>query len=131
MTGVEMLTGRALARVLGSFFVGVVVGVVGTGIHRLTQPWGLVGALAIVVVGGVLGRAWSGWAGILAVGLGVAAATGVLGSGGPGGDVIVAAQPIGYAWFAGALVVALAGALPRRWFRDDLASEPESLGDRP
>ena len=131
MTGVEMLTGRALARVLGSFAVGVFIGLVGTGIHRLTQPWGLAGALAIVLVGGALGRAWSGLAGMLAVGLGVAAATGVMGTGGPGGDVIVAAQPIGYVWFAGALVAGLAGVLPRRWFRDDVAPQPESLGDRP
>ena len=118
MTDVQMLTGRALARVFGSFVVGLVIGVTGTGIHRWAQPWGLVAALVIVLVGGALGRAWTGGLGIFAVGMGVATATGLLGTSGPGGDVIVAAQPIGYLWFAGALVVALAALLPRRWFSD-------------
>jgi hypothetical protein len=118
VTDVQMLTGRALARVFGSFVVGAVIGVVGTGIHRWTEPWGLVIALVIVLVGGALGRAWTGWLGIFAVGMGVATATGLLGTSGPGGDVIIAAQPIGYVWFGGALVVALAGVLPCGWFSD-------------
>lgn len=129
MTAVQMFTGRAVARVLGSFLVGAVIGVVGTGIHRWMQPWGLVAALAIVVVGGVLGRAWTGWVGVLAVGLGVVTATGLLGSSGPGGDVIIAAQPIGYVWFSGALVAAFAGLLPRRWFLDEPAGRRGSSSD--
>ena len=126
-----MLTGRAVARALGSVGIGVVVGVVGTGIHRWQQPWGLLGALAIVVVAGALGRAWTGWVGVVGVGLGVATATGVLGTSGPGGDVVVAAQPVGYLWFAGAAVVVLAGLLPRRWFSDDPTDVPAARRDRP
>jgi len=123
-----MFTGRAMARVLGSFLVGAVIGVVGTGIHRWTPPWGLVAALVVVLVGGALGRAWSGWLGVFAVGMGVATATGLLGTSGPGGDVIIAAQPIGYLWFGSGLVAVLAGLLPRRWFADEPAGRQGSPG---
>lgn len=112
------LSGRSVARLAGNLLVGLVIGVVGTGIHRAVQPWGLLLALLTVFVGGVLARAWGDWPAMLAMGLGVMTAVGVLGARGPGGDVLVAAQPVGYAWYGGALAVALAGLLPARWFSD-------------
>jgi hypothetical protein len=99
--------------------LGVVIGVVGTGVHRLSPPWGLVIALGLVLVGGVVARAWSGGVGMLAVALGVATATAVLGARGPGGDVLVVADVLGYIWYAGGLMVALALLLPRSWFSED------------
>lgn len=107
-----------VARWLGAAVVGAVIGVVGTAVHRAVPPWGLLLALGTVLAGGVLARAWAGWVGMLALALGVMTVVGLLGQGGPGGDVIIAAQPIGYVWYLGAAVVALAGALPARWFRD-------------
>lgn len=118
MTRVQLLTGRVLARLAGNGLIGVVIAFVGTGIHRAKPPWGLVLALVIVVSGGVLARAWAGWAGMLALALGLVTAVGVLGLRGPGGDVLIPAQPIGYVWYAGAAAVALAGLLPDRWFSD-------------
>ncbi|MDO8106877.1 hypothetical protein Q6348_06660 [Isoptericola sp. b441] len=109
---------RALARWAGMFLVGVLVGIVGTSVHRLARPWGLLLALALVLLGGVVGRAWAGAVAVLAVGLGVVTATGVLGVQGPGGDVLIAADGVGYVWYAGALVVAGAYLLPRSWFRE-------------
>lgn len=131
MTGVQILSGRGLARLLGAFVVGAVIGLVGTGIHRWMPPWGLLGALVLVLVGGVLGRAWIGSTGIMAVGLGVVTVTGLIGGGGPGGDVIIAAQPIGYAWFAGAIVVVGAAFLPRRWFSEAPARRTALDADQP
>ncbi|WP_372593318.1 hypothetical protein [Actinotalea sp.] len=127
----QIFSGRGLARLAGSFVVGAVIGLVGTGIHRWMQPWGLIGALVLVLVGGVLGRAWTGSAGVLAVGLGVVTVTGLIGGGGPGGDVIIAAQPIGYLWFAGAIVVAGAAFLPRRWFSEAAALPRDADTDAP
>jgi hypothetical protein len=119
-----MLTGRVLARLLSVGVLGGVVGVVGTGIHRLAPPWGIALALLTVFAAAVLARAWAGGAGLLALALGVFAVVGLLGGPGPGGDVIVALQPVGIAWYLGALVVVLAGLLPRRWFSDVPPAHP-------
>lgn len=119
MTAVIDLTdGRTLGRLAATLLVGVVVGLIGTVVHRWDQPWGLVLALGAVLASGVLARAWAGWAGMLLVGLGVVTTVAVLAVRGPGGDVLVAAEPVGYVWYAGALVVLLAGLAPRRWFSD-------------
>lgn len=118
----DLVTPRTLARWAGAVLLGAVVGVVGTGVHRMMRPWGLVMALVVVALVGVVGRAWAGWPGVLAAGLGVATAVGVLGAQGPGGDVLVAADVWGYVWYAGALAVLVAAVLPRRWF----AAEPRT-----
>lgn len=116
------MTPRTLARWAGSVLLGAVVGVIGTGVHRMARPWGLVMALVMVALAGVVARAWTGWVGLLTTGLGVATAVGVLGSRGPGGDVLVAADVWGYLWYAGALAVLVAAVLPRGWF----ATEPRA-----
>ena len=115
---VELLSGRVLARCAGSVLLGVVIGVVGTAVHRVRPPGGLLLALLLVLVGGILARAWNGWVTMLALAMGVATAVGALAVSGPGGDVLIAADTLGYVWYAGALVVALAGLAPRGWFSD-------------
>ncbi len=117
MTAVD-LSPAVLARWAGSLLLGVVIGVIGTGVHRMSRPWGLVLALALVLLGGVVARAWSGGGGMLALGLGVATSTAILGVEGPGGDVLVPADAYGYVWYAGGLMVAAALLLPRAWFRE-------------
>jgi hypothetical protein len=118
-TAVPLLTGRAIGRVLATGLLGLVVGVVGTSVHRAQPPWGLLLALACVLSVGVLARAWTGWVGLLAVALGVFAAVSLLGGPGPGGDVLVALQPVGVVWYVGALAVLPVALLPRRWFADE------------
>lgn len=114
----QPLTGRDVGRHLGLFLIGLGVGVVGTGIHRYSAPWGLLLAVATVLSAGVLARAWTGWSGMLVVALGVFTTVAVLAGPGPGGDVLVARDALGILWYAGAAVVAVAAALPRSWFRD-------------
>lgn len=122
MTVVDLPTPRIMARSASLLVLGAFIGVVGTGVHRMARPWGLVLALVLVALGGVVARAWVGALGVLAVGLGVATATAVLAAQGPGGDVLIAADMIGYAWYGGAVAAALALVPPRAWFRD---SRPE------
>ena len=110
---------RSAGRVIGAALLGVVMATVGTGIHRVNPPWGITLALLIVFSAAVLARAWARRSGVIA--LGVAVVLGVLAMGrlGPGGDVIIAAQPVGYAWLLASVVaVAAVGLLPRRWFSD-------------
>lgn len=111
-------TGVAFLRYAACGLLGVLLGVIGTAVHRWEQPWGLVLALASVLSGAVLVRAWTGWVGPLALAMGLVTTVGVLALEGPGGDVLVAAQPVGYVWYAGALVAAGAALAPRRWFSD-------------
>lgn len=105
-----------VSRLFGSAALGVLVGVVGTGVHRLNVPFGLVLALLVVASAGVLVRAWAGVRGMLLLGALLLITVVVMGLPGPGGDLLIVAQPVGYAWYASALVVAAVGLLPRRWF---------------
>ena len=114
-----MLTGRVLASAGAVLLFGAVVGVIGTGVHRAAQPWGLVLALATVASAAVLARAWAGGVGVLSLALGVFVVVGVMGGPGPGGDVVIALQPVGVLWYLGGFAVVPAALLPQRWFRDE------------
>ncbi len=105
--------------------IGAVVGLVGTVAHRApvvdlpALHLGLVLALLAVLAGSVLSRAWGGYAGLLGFGIGWVAVVQILSLEGPGGDVLVPGQVVGYVWiYGGLLVVALAAFLPRSWFSE-------------
>jgi hypothetical protein len=100
-----------------ALLVGGAVGVVGTVAHRQWAPWILLVSLLTVAVAGVLVRAWLGMPGLVAYALGWLAAVQLLALSGPGGDVLLPAQPLSYAWmFGGFAMVAVAAFAPRRWF---------------
>lgn len=114
------LTFRLVLRALGALLLGVVVGSVGTVLHRSTRPWGVVVCLLLVLAASVAVRAAGGrvMSGGLLVGLFLSVQ--VLSGRGPGGDVLVPADgAIGWVWAVGSLAVAVAVALaPRAWFAD-------------
>ena len=108
-----------VGRLLTLALFGVATGVVGTGGHRAFIPWGLVLALAAVAAASVLARAYAGLPGLVAFGIGWVAVVEAMRRVGPGGDVLVRAQPVGYIWiFGGMAVVAAASFAPKRWFRE-------------
>lgn len=112
--------------------LGALVAVVGTGVHRLNPPMGVTLALVIVAAAGVMVRAWAGPRGVVALGVGLVVVVALMGRSGPGGDVLIAAQPVGYVWYTGVLVVAAVGLLPRRWFSDEpVRRTGEVHGPRP
>ncbi|KGM13885.1 hypothetical protein [Cellulomonas bogoriensis] len=114
----EMFTGRMIVRAVAMAGVGVVVGVLGTAVHRGYSPWGLVLALALVLSAALLARAWAGWLGMLLLAVGTFSSVSVLAGPGPADDVLIALQPVGMVWYAGAGVVFLAALAPSRWFSD-------------
>ena len=108
-----------MGRAVGALVLGTVVGAVGTVVHRAYQPWGMVGALVLVLSAAVTARAWSGWVTWVAFLGGLFLAVQVLAQQGPGGDVLVPAGTLGWVWAIGSLAVAAAvGLLPRRLFVD-------------
>ncbi|MFD4994179.1 hypothetical protein ACFWH7_21040 [Cellulosimicrobium cellulans] len=123
-TGMGRLVGRGVACAL----VGVIVGLVGTVAHRahllgVDLPegvgLGIVLALLTVLVAGTLARAGGGMAGLLGYGIGWVVVVQLLSLEGPGGDVLVPSEPVGYVWiYGGLLVVAAVAFLPRSWFSD-------------
>jgi Family of unknown function (DUF6113) len=99
--------------------LGVLVGVVGTVVHRQWAPWILLVALLTVAVAGVMVRAWVSTLGLVPYGIGWLVAVQVLATTGPGGDVLMPAQAVSYAWMiAGMVMIAVAAFAPHRWFRD-------------
>lgn len=108
-------------RVLATIPVGLVVGLVGTFMHRSVEPFGLVLGLATVMAAGVFSRASAGLWGAVAYAATWAVAVQVLSLQGPGGDILVPAATVGYVWTYGGLLAALAPLMaPARWFLDDL-----------
>jgi hypothetical protein len=117
---VPTLTPRLVLRTAGFLLLGVLVGAVGTVMHRSVRPWGVVVCLLLVLAAAVTARAASGWLASVGLLVGLFASVQVLSGRGPGGDVLVPADgAVGWVWAVGSLVVALAAALaPRAWFAD-------------
>jgi len=120
VTSVQPITGGALVRAAFALVLGAVVGTVGTVAHRAYQPWGVVGALALVLLAAIAVRAWSGFVALVGYAGGLFLLVQVLSQRGPGGDVLVpAGSVIGWVWIGGAAVMVGAAAFaPRRWFSD-------------
>lgn len=100
--------------------LGVVVGAVGTVMHRSLAPWGLVLGLLVVVSAATFARAWQGATGTALFAAGWFATVLVLWQRGPGGDLLVPdLGPWGTVWIlGGALAAALPLLAPSRWFED-------------
>ncbi|WP_268532377.1 hypothetical protein ACT17Q_12605 [Cellulomonas sp. CW35] len=121
----QPLTPQTLVRALLSFVLGLLIGALGTVVHRGAMPWGLLAGLALVLAASVMVRAWAGWPAYVGLVGGVFLAVVVLARTGPGGDVLlpggdrVNAPWLGLAWLGGVVVALALGALaPRRWFDD-------------
>lgn len=121
----QPLTPQTIVRALVSFVLALVVGALGTVVHRGMVPWGLLASLALVLSAAVMVRAWGGWVPYVGFAGGVVLAVQVLAQTGPGGDVLVPGGDnvntpwIGGVWIGGAIVMLVLGALaPRTWFDD-------------
>ncbi|HEY0117607.1 MAG TPA: hypothetical protein VGC04_02380 [Cellulomonas sp.] len=114
------LTAAVLGKAVATLVLGLVVGAVGTVMHRWHEPWGVVACLALVVAAAVTSRAWAGWPTWIAYAGGVFFAVQALSQTGPGGDVLIpSGQVIGWVWVIGSIGLALViGLLPARLFRD-------------
>lgn len=112
---------RSVAGVV-AVVLGVLVAGCATLLHRAEAaglPAGLLAALATVLVGAVLARAVADGAGVFLYGLATLLTILLMTYYVPGGDLILTAEPVSYAWIVGAPVVAAAAMLtPRSWYAD-------------
>lgn len=128
--GVQPLTAAVLGKAVLTLACGVLVGAVGTVMHRASPPWGLLGALALALTASVTARAWAGWVTWVGYLGGLFFAVQALAQTGPGGDLMVpAGEAIGWVWVVGSLVLALGvGLLPARLFTDGPAEPRRTAG---
>ncbi|MDR1188115.1 MAG: hypothetical protein LBK95_11785 [Bifidobacteriaceae bacterium] len=81
-------------------------------------PLGMILALLGVVGWAVTSRALAGWAGLFGAAAGAFVASQASALPGPGGDLFVQGDVIGFAWaIAAPLVTLIAAFLPHKWFR--------------
>ncbi len=113
----QPLSTALLGRGAVTFLLGVVVGVLGTLMHRAVRPWGLALCVLLVLVAVLTARAWGGWVTYVGAVGGLFLAVTLLAGEGPGGDVLVPGTDLwGIGWLGGAAVAVVAVALlPRRW----------------
>lgn len=105
-------------QVFACVLLGGVVAVVGTGVHRVNQPWGLVLAYLTVFSAAVLARAWGRVSAFVGLGTGLTTLLFAMAFWRPGGDVLVTDHAIGWAWIAAPVVLLVVAALPQRLFSD-------------
>ncbi len=111
-----LATGRAVTWPLCAV-AGLLVGVLGTAVHRAVSPWGLVLALLAALSGAVLARALAHGPGLAIYAGALLLVTQAMSQVRPGGDVVIAGDGLGHTWLYGSvLTVAVAAFLPARWF---------------
>ena len=120
MTRVQRPSAGTVGSTLAALLLGILVGTLGTVLHRSIPPWGIVVCLTLAFVAAVTVRAWAGFPGLAGYALGLLVTVQLLARAGPGGDTLGPdGQAIGLVWVFGSLATAVVAALlPRALFRD-------------
>ncbi|RPF20232.1 DUF6113 family protein [Myceligenerans xiligouense] len=115
--------GPVIIRVLLAVALGLVIGALGTAVHRYgDESWyaGVVLALALTAAAAIMCRAWSGYGALLAFAGGWVVAVQLMSLRGSGGDVLVPAGTLGLVWaYGGVVLLGAAAFLPASWFREE------------
>jgi hypothetical protein len=125
VTRVQRPSAGTVASTVAALLLGVLVGTLGTVLHRSIPPWGVVVCLTLAFVAAVTVRAWSGFVALAGYALGLVGTVLVLTQSGPGGDTLVPdGQAVGWVWLVGSAVAAVAVALLPRGLFDDSPRAP-------
>ena len=127
MTPVQRPTAGAIGSAIAALLLGVLVGTLGTVVHRSIPPWGIVVCLTLAFVAAVTMRAWSGFVPLAGYAVGLVVTVLVLTQAGPGGDTLVPdGQAIGWVWLLGSAAATVVAALLPRGLFDDRPRPPRS-----
>lgn len=102
---------RSVLKYLVVVALGAAVAIVGAVGYRSAPWWGVALSIALVLVAALFSRAWLGWGGLVAWVTPWMILTFLFAQTGPGGDTLIAADALGYAWLIGATVMVLVVAL--------------------
>jgi hypothetical protein len=106
---------RRAIEIVVSAILGAIVASVGAIAHRSYPPVGLILSALLVLAAIVFVRAWGSWGAVLAFAIPFVALTFVFARQGPGGDLLIAGDSLGYAWLiASTVAVLIACVLPAR-----------------
>ncbi|GEK22693.1 DUF6113 family protein [Cellulomonas xylanilytica] len=121
------LSAGAIGSAAASLVLGVLIGTLGTVLHRSIPPWGLVICLTLAFVAAVTVRAWTGYVALAGYAVGLAGTVLLLTQRGPGGDVLAPdGQAIGWLWVLGSIAVLVVAALLPRGPFDDRPRAPRT-----
>jgi len=127
VTRVQRLSAGAIGSAVAALLLGVLVGTLGTVLHRSIQPWGVAICLTLVFVAAVTVRAWSGFVALAGYAVGLVVTVLVLTESGPGGDTLVPnGQAIGWVWLVGSVAATVVVALLPRGLFDDRPRAPRT-----
>ena len=107
---------RRLVEIAVSAALGAVVAIVGAVAHRSIPPIAVILCCVLVLLATVFVRAWAGWTAVLSFAVPFVVLTYVFTLHGPGGDLLIAGDALGYSWlYGGAGAVVLACVMPPSW----------------
>jgi len=120
VTRVQRLSAGAIGSTAAALLLGVLVGTLGTVLHRSITPWGVVICLALVAAAAITVRAWAGFGTLVGYAVGLVVTVLLLTQRGPGGDTLAPdGQAIGWVWVLGSIAATiLVALLPPRLFDD-------------
>lgn len=127
MTRVQRLSAGAVVSSAAALVLGVLIGALGTVLHRSIPPWGVVICLTLAFVAGVTVRAWTGYVALAGYAVGLLVTVQLLTQRGPGGDTLAPdGQAVGWVWVLGSIAVTVVAAVLPRGLFDDRPRAPRT-----
>ena len=127
MTRVHRSSAGTVGSTVAALVLGILVGTLGTVMHRSIPPWGVVVCLTLAFVAAITVRAWSGFVALAGYALGLVVTVLVLTQSGPGGDTLVPdGQAVAWVWLLGSAAATVVAALLPRGLFDDRPRAPRT-----
>ncbi|WP_156374177.1 DUF6113 family protein [Cellulomonas sp. Leaf334] len=123
----QRLSAGAIGSAVAALLLGVLVGALGTVLHRSIPPWGVAICLTLAFAAAVTVRAWTGYVALAGYAVGLLVTVQLLTQRGPGGDTLAPdQQAVGWVWVLGSIAVTIIAALLPHALFDDRPRAPRT-----